>query len=400
MLHSAADRRAPSVLRRWLRRTDPKYLVTTEQRVWVDDRGIPYGAVPLTAVAGLEDKGRVQLVARLAAGDVPSNAVRLFRGDVSVVGLPSSWYGGPAGWGRVLWQVVRGARVVAYLPGVVGALPTLLSLLARTQVVVVVVGDPERALAPDVIGGWRSLVARPLLVFVQKWACSRAAAVRYVTEYSLQRHYPPGRETRAVGLTDVVIDEVRPARSRVKGDARLKVVTVASLDRPYKGISDLLRALAYCSDGGLDVHLTVVGDGALREALLQEAEALPDLRNTFLGQLDRAGVDQALASADLFVLASWTEGQPRALLEAMAAGLPVVATAVGGVPELLPERQLSPPRDPRALAEAIGALARSPEAYGDASRWSVCMASRWTSHRLARQHSAWLDLIADAGAAR
>jgi glycosyltransferase involved in cell wall biosynthesis len=82
---------------------------------------------------------------------------------------------------------------------------------------------------------------------------------------------------------------------------------------------------------------------------------------TFLGA--RSDVSEVLMAADGFVMSSKSEGLPMALLEAMAAGVPCVATAVGGIPDLFGEdRGLSvPAQDPPALADAMAAIARSPE---------------------------------------
>src|SRR5207247_3533876 len=82
----------------------------------------------------------------------------------------------------------------------------------------------------------------------------------------------------------------------------------------------------------------------------------------FLGQLDREGVQRALDRADVFVLPSLTEGLPRALLEAMARGLPAVATTVGGIPELLPADWLVPPRNAVALARRLREVMATPPA--------------------------------------
>jgi glycosyltransferase involved in cell wall biosynthesis len=88
-------------------------------------------------------------------------------------------------------------------------------------------------------------------------------------------------------------------------------------------------------------------------------------------------VPDLLAGMDLFVLPSHWEGMPVAILEAMAAGLPVVATAVGGTPEVVEDETtglLPPPRDPVALAEAISRLLRDPERarrMGEAGRKRV-----------------------------
>src|SRR5262249_7353514 len=102
------------------------------------------------------------------------------------------------------------------------------------------------------------------------------------------------------------------------------------------------------------VRLLIVGGGALLPVYQARARALRvDDDVEFLGQLDREGVRGALDRARLFVLPSLTEGLPRALLEAMARDLPCVATHVGGIPELLPQRCLVPPKDARALARKL-----------------------------------------------
>jgi glycogen synthase len=110
-------------------------------------------------------------------------------------------------------------------------------------------------------------------------------------------------------------------------------------------------ALAAVRD--LPVTLLVAGDGELRGEL--EASAPANVR--FLGAQSRARVLELFAAADLVVLSSAWENFPHALVEALALGTPVVATAVGGVPEIVRDGEngvLVPPGDPAAFAAAIG----------------------------------------------
>lgn len=149
---------------------------------------------------------------------------------------------------------------------------------------------------------------------------------------------------------------------------RLRLACVGSLE-PYKGHAVLLEALARI-DPRLDVVAELAGDGPARAALERAAIGLDVAhRVRFLGPLARPDVDALLARSDAFVLPSVVtpsgkcEGLPVAIMEAMAAGLPVVASAISGVPELVRHEDtglLVEQRDPDGLAAAIQRLAADP----------------------------------------
>jgi glycosyltransferase involved in cell wall biosynthesis len=152
---------------------------------------------------------------------------------------------------------------------------------------------------------------------------------------------------------------------------RVLVGTVARLD-PVKRLDVLLRALTSLPD----TYAVIVGGGPERAGLAALSE---DLRLTdrvhFAGQQEN--VWPWLAALDVFALSSDWEGMPNALLEAMAAGLPAIATAVGGTPEVVVDGVtglLVPPHDPTALAEAIRRLLDDPnlgQRMGQAGRERV-----------------------------
>jgi len=142
---------------------------------------------------------------------------------------------------------------------------------------------------------------------------------------------------------------------------------------PVKGGETLVRAVAALPPGP---HAVVVGDGPQRAAWESLADALGVAgRIHFVGY--QADVPAWLAACDVFVLSSEREGMPNAVLEAMAAGRPVVATAVGGTPDVVLDGVtglLVPPRDPAALARAIQSLLDDParaREMGAAGRWRV-----------------------------
>jgi glycosyltransferase involved in cell wall biosynthesis len=143
-------------------------------------------------------------------------------------------------------------------------------------------------------------------------------------------------------------------------DATVVVATVANF-REKKDYPTLLAAAAACSDEPM-LRFIAIGQGPL-EAELNSAHRKLGLgdRFQFLGYV--ADPPATVAGADLFVLSSRHEGLPIALLEAMALGVPPIATAVGGIPEVVTDGVdgvLVEPGDPRALAEAIRGLAADP----------------------------------------
>jgi glycosyltransferase involved in cell wall biosynthesis len=130
-----------------------------------------------------------------------------------------------------------------------------------------------------------------------------------------------------------------------------------------KGHEYLIEAVAKLKQDFPALHLVIIGSGDRQEALLKLAE-LVGLRDAvhLLGHRD--DIEACLAGMDLFVLPSLNEGMGRALVEAMVAGLPVIASHVGGIPSVISHEQtglLVPPGDAGALAEALRRLLDRPE---------------------------------------
>lgn len=180
----------------------------------------------------------------------------------------------------------------------------------------------------------------------------------------------------------------RVPRERV---GAIRAVTVANL-RPEKGHDVLIDALAGRPDLR-NVRVDFIGDGPCRAQLEARARARGVAgRVNFAGE--RRDVPELLAAADLFVLPSRTEALPNGVLEAMAAGLPVVACRVGGIPELIEEGVtglLVPPDDPGALAAAIAQIVEDPiraSAFGSAAK-----AAADARYSIARMIAGFTDVL-------
>jgi glycosyltransferase involved in cell wall biosynthesis len=178
----------------------------------------------------------------------------------------------------------------------------------------------------------------------------------------------------------------RPRRPPGPAVRPVTLLSVGRLRAP-KDFVTLIRAFAALEPG--TARLRIAGDGPDRAAVEAEIERLGlQGRVELLGTRD--DIPELLAGADVFVLASDSEGLPMSVLEAMAAGLPVVASAVGGVPEAVRDGEtgaLVPPRDSAALAHAIGRIVADPalrDRLGEAGRRRV--EREFSLERFEREH--------------
>jgi colanic acid/amylovoran biosynthesis glycosyltransferase len=186
---------------------------------------------------------------------------------------------------------------------------------------------------------------------------------------------PPGK----IRVHRLGVDTTRFAfreRARTEG-APTRFVSVCRLVEK-KGLETGLRAFALLQREGPEASWHIVGDGPLRPRLEEMLRALSLTERVVLhGTLPREGVRQVLDESHVLLAPSVTaangdqEGTPVAIMEAMAAGLPVVSTRHSGIPELVQDSVtgfLVPERDPDALAYAMRQLALTPERWAEMGR--------------------------------
>jgi glycosyltransferase involved in cell wall biosynthesis len=212
---------------------------------------------------------------------------------------------------------------------------------AATEVPLVVTEQTE---AP-----WRTGPAQLASRLVYRQASAVIAVSDAIRDVLVTRYGVAGEDVR------VVRNSVRPMAPR-DGSARPghTVGTIARL-HPEKGLGFLLEAAPRIASAVPDVRFVLIGDGPLRDGLEADARRLGVAnRFDFRGGLpDARG---SIADFDVFALPSISEGTPLSIVEAMLAGVPVIASAVGGIPEQIEDREtglLVPPRDSEALASAV-----------------------------------------------
>jgi len=215
--------------------------------------------------------------------------------------------------------------------------------------------------------------------------CARLLAVSDSTRRAFERQgFPAERLETVYNGVDAAALAAAPAPG-LRRDLRLPddAVLVGHVGRlaPVKGQRELLEALAGLRPRHPDLHVALLGEdqethGAYRAELDRlTASAGLDGAVRFAGF--RADAPAALQELDVLVLPSWIEGLPLVVLEAMAQGTPVVATAVGGTPEAVVDGEtglLVPPRDPAALSTALERLLGDPDLrrrLGEAGRARV-----------------------------
>lgn len=288
------------------------------------------------------------------------------------------------------------------------AVPTVLRLIRRLRIQIVhthlegakVVGYVATRLARGtafVCHEQNDVTTTNYPMWVQRPFARRADMVIGVSESVTQgamRSYAlkPGRYCTVYNSTDLDAIDKAPA-SDVRRELALsrscRVIGFAGRLVEQKGLMYLLEAMPAVLARHPDCHLVVAGDGPLR-AHLEERSASAGLSHhvTFLGR--RSDIYGILKGLDVYVHPSLWEGLPMAVMEAMGACRPVVATAVDGTPEVVDDGKtglLVPPRDAPRLAKAISAMLGAPErarAMGRAGRQRVeeCFSYRASARRV------------------
>lgn len=356
-----------------------KLLFFTEARLWRDGRNRHF--FDNESFSGrmfqryLKEFDHVYIVARAfnLPQELTDKVISVEDAGVSVLDLPA--YIGPLGYLKKKPQLYSAIKhyidshpftaSICRVPGLIGNLASKHLIRSGRPYGVEVVGDPNDVFSPGAYKHpmraiFRYIGSKSLVVTVRG-----AATSLYVTRSALQRKYPPAMNTFTTYASNVMLPQEAFVRAPKKFTPHppFKIVAVGTLAALYKGPDVLIDAISRLDKKVFTVSVQWLGDGQHKEDMIQNT-ALKGLndRIKFIGSVGSAQqVRKYLDHSDLFVLPSRQEGLPRALVEAMARGLPCIGTQVGGIPELLDPIALVPVNNPQLLSKKMHEFLTTPE---------------------------------------
>ena len=259
-----------------------------------------------------------------------------------------------------------------------------------------VVADPSEAFTNPII--------RLILTNQLKKAVQTANGVAYVTQTALQQKYPSYVQTHGVddkhfeecySSINLLPEQVCTPKS-YEGKERFSLVHTSNcINHDEKGHSTVIKVIKILRDKGYDVKVNFIGDGSMRLAFEKMANDIGIGQYVhFTGVLSSSDeVLRILRENDIFIFPSISEGLPRSVIEAMAVGLPCVASNVGGIPELVSEEYLFDPQDVGGFALAIEKLITHPAVMGKESQRNIKKASEYTAPVLQKKRNSFYSII-------
>lgn len=260
--------------------------------------------------------------------------------------------------------------VIVRLPSMIGSIAFYEAKRQNKVCIVELVGCPWDSLLNHGTGieGIKGKVLAPYMYFRIKNIIKQAKYIVYVTEKFLQKRYPSKGKSIACSnvniehIDNLILEKRMKKIQNMKNNNKIKIGLVGSLNVKYKGHKTAIKSLYYLLkniDKNLNIELHFLGPGNKKkwEKLIKKY----NLENyIFFDSTLPAGepVLNWIDDNDIMIAPSLSEGLPRAIIEAMSRGCPVIGTYVGGIPELLEDIVLIKKRDYKNLAKKINVLCK------------------------------------------
>ncbi|MBC2320190.1 glycosyltransferase family 4 protein [Listeria booriae] len=335
--------------------------------------------------------GHLTVIARMEPlGDLDTKLLNLSSGEnVAFEGMPNP-YGIraftplPRGYKTVLAAVEKADGVIARLPSEIGYMAVKAARKTNTPYCIEVVGDAYNAMAT--YGDWKGKLYAPFAERKMRRSISNANHTLYITDRHLQERYPTSGQSVScsnVELSNLEIETIERRQERNEKPAEKLIIGMnGSLSSPYKGFETAFQALASVKSELPPFEFRILGRGS-KEDWLGVIEQLGLTEHVvFSGTLPHQGVYEWLDDIDIFLMPSKTEGQGRALIEALSRGCSCLGSNVGGIPELITKEQLHEPSDTAELANKLVKLATNPKQRQRYARLAFERAVTFQSERL------------------
>lgn len=291
-------------------------------------------------------------------------------------------------------------KFICRVPGQISDL--VISALKRTnkKYALEVVGDPDDVFAPGTIKHPLRRYFRNKMVRSIKNNIQNASAVLYVTKKTLQNKYPVKNGTYSTYASDVKLESSETIKFSKKWQLKntINITSIGSLEQMYKAPDIVLEAINIVNTNNkkIEANLLWLGDGKFKKQMIELAKEKGIEKNvSFIGNVNKQQVFEHLSNSDIFVLASRTEGLPRAIIEAMSIGIPVIGTKVGGIPELIEDSVLVEKNNAISLANKIKEIATNEDFYNQQAKRNLEEVKNYKEEFLSQRRLEFYNFIKD-----
>lgn len=252
---------------------------------------------------------------------------------------------------KIYLEIQDADLVICRLPSDLGILSFYAAKKSKKNILIEVVGCPWDSYRTHSKSGY---ILAPIYYFIQKKIVKDSDNVIYVTNEFLQKRYP--NKSSSIGCSDVILPNKTKFVNRYKDNKIENIVmgTVGNIEMKYKGFEAVFKAICILNKKGFKVRYEIVGPGdpTYLNKLIKKYDI--EKQVSILGSKGKDELFEWLDSnINIYIQPSYTEGLPRALIEAMSRSLVCFGSNVGGIPELLPPEQLFPPKKSKSIAKLI-----------------------------------------------